>query len=206
MDSLEKVLIDIREWCDGNGYDLIEEVEINSFGVVRFCIDGKDARLGLHDFYLTKRLMAVCDDNPTKCFYRLPQSKNTSYKKVLDVFVSEHADDCVILDCRDSKEAKKIQRQLEAQYKLIDIIQKTQSEIDPDWETDWDNYEQDKCFLCLDFDEFYTPKEEILSYSSANYYGKFLPEKMYSSGKVMDHILTKNLISYDLYHQWQTGG
>ena len=204
MDSLEKVLIDIREWCDGNGYDLIEEVKINSFGVVRFCIDGKDARLGLHDFYLTKRLMAVCDDNPTKCFYRLPKSKPKYTKKVLDVFVSEHADDCVILDCRDSKEAKKIQRQIEAQYKIIDIIQNTQAEIDPEWVADWGDEEQPKYFLCIEI----LGKGETHLYAGVGAHGtktRTLPTGMYSSRKVINHVLMNVSNITELLKQWQTG-
>ena len=218
MDSLEKVLSDIR-----NNYEELEGftyLTINSRGEIKLHECKPSMTFGgwysvfvfdFMDFETTKRLMSVCHDDWTKCCYKLPKSKPKYESDVRWVRDDVAWKDCdarsiVVTQCKDDNTAQKIQRQLEAQYKIIDIIQRTQKEIDPHLVLDWDDYEQDKCFLCLDFDEFYTPKEEILSYSSANYYGKFLPEKMYSSGKVMDHILTKNLISYDLYHQWQTGG
>lgn len=192
MDSLEQVLQDIREWCDKNGHENAKEVRINRSCGVR--VYDNDIGIVLTDFILIKKLITVCDDDLAKCRYDLPKIKPQHESAVKDIGINSLGD--IYIQCKDSETNQRILRQLEAQYKIIDIIQKTQAEIDPDWVADWGDHNQEKWQLNLYFGRL----DFCLSCIRST-----LPAGMYSSLKVMKHIVTYKLITSELFKQWQTG-
>lgn len=216
MDSLEKVLSDIR-----NNYEELEGftyLTINSRGEIKLHECKPSMTFGgwysvfvfdFMDFETTKRLMSVCHDDWTKCCYKLPKSKPKYESDVRWVRDDVAWKDCdarsiVVTQCKDDNTAQKIQRQLEAQYKIIDIIQRTQNEIDPDWVADWDDDEQYKHFLCVDF----LGRSEIHSYASIGSHGnkcRILPAEMYSSRKVIEYVFYNVPNITELLIKWQTG-
>jgi hypothetical protein len=217
MDSLEKVLSDIR-----NNYEELEGftyLTINSRGEIKLHECKPSMTFGgwysvfvfdFMDFETTKRLMSVCHDDWTKCCYKLPKSKPKYESDVRWVRDDVAWKDCdarsiVVTQCKDDNTAQKIQRQLEAQYKIIDIIQRTQNEIDPDWVFDRDDWEdgQLKAILCLSPYEY--SGSVVVDWVHTTY-RRFTCEQLCSSPKVMKHICENKLVTVDLLKQWQTGG
>lgn len=196
MDTLDKVLQDIREWCDKEGLGWARFVTVDAYAIVlpheyrpkksslgarRWWSPSCGVVYGVKNRNLVKRLLSVCDDNWKKCCYELPKSK-PKYE--------------------DEETTQKLKNQLEAQFKIIDIIQQTQAEIEPDWVADWEDGNQEKAYLVLGFG--YLENEAGLECSS-DFSVRMLPDQMYSSPEVMKHIVENDLVSAKLLKQWQTG-